>query len=289
MGESRNAYRVLVGRPEGKRPLGRPRRRWEDNIKMDLREVGYDDRDWINLAQDRGRWRAYVRAAMNLRDDGEEYISPAIDDNSPDEDEVSSAEVDSNGVRMMMKAGCPFHTRSTIKTHRGEYIAPSGMTWRTETPAQSKLPAHNTVTFLSGPSWGIGTATLRGVWDLFISQCILDETVRYINLEAKRFYLLKEIKWQELSLDVMDSEKTQRQIITTRELPINSTGIEYTKKQSIILTGEDSINFRGNEETQEQVIITTRGDPINSTVKKETQGQDNDKRRSNKLYKKVRE
>ncbi|KAJ4436462.1 hypothetical protein ANN_16493 [Periplaneta americana] len=65
MGESRNAYRVLVGRPEGKRPLGRPRRRWEDNIKMDLREVGYDDREWINLAQDRDRWRAYVRAAMN--------------------------------------------------------------------------------------------------------------------------------------------------------------------------------------------------------------------------------
>ncbi|KAJ4441825.1 hypothetical protein ANN_11684 [Periplaneta americana] len=60
MGESRNAYRVLVGRPEGKRPLGRPRRRWEDNIKMDLREVGYDDRDWINLAQDRDRWRAYI-------------------------------------------------------------------------------------------------------------------------------------------------------------------------------------------------------------------------------------
>ncbi|KAJ4434569.1 hypothetical protein ANN_23131 [Periplaneta americana] len=66
MGESRNAYRVLVGRPEGKRPLGRPRRRCED-IKMDLREVGYDGRDWINLAQDRDQWRAYVRAAMNLR------------------------------------------------------------------------------------------------------------------------------------------------------------------------------------------------------------------------------
>ncbi|KAJ4444184.1 hypothetical protein ANN_05974 [Periplaneta americana] len=66
MGESRNAYRVLVGRPEGKRPLGRPRRRWEDNIKMDLRKVGYDDRDWINLAQDRDRWRAYVRAVMNF-------------------------------------------------------------------------------------------------------------------------------------------------------------------------------------------------------------------------------
>ncbi|KAJ4426421.1 hypothetical protein ANN_27235 [Periplaneta americana] len=67
MGESRNAYRVLVGRPEGKRPLGRPRRRWGDNIKMDLREVGYDGRDWINLAQDRDQWRAYVRAAMTLR------------------------------------------------------------------------------------------------------------------------------------------------------------------------------------------------------------------------------
>ncbi|KAJ4445035.1 hypothetical protein ANN_06834 [Periplaneta americana] len=53
MGESRNAYRVVVGRPEGKRPVGRPRRRWEDNIKMDLREIGYDDIEWINLAQDR--------------------------------------------------------------------------------------------------------------------------------------------------------------------------------------------------------------------------------------------
>ncbi|KAJ4451180.1 hypothetical protein ANN_02622 [Periplaneta americana] len=71
MGKSRNAYRVLVGRPEGKRPLGRPRRGWEDNIKMDLREVGYDDRDWINLAQDRDQLRAYVRAAMNLRLDWE--------------------------------------------------------------------------------------------------------------------------------------------------------------------------------------------------------------------------
>ncbi|KAJ4431211.1 hypothetical protein ANN_19808 [Periplaneta americana] len=67
MGEYRNAYRVLVRRPEGKRPLGRPRRRWEYNIKMDLREMGYDGRDWINLAQDRDQWRAYVRAAINLR------------------------------------------------------------------------------------------------------------------------------------------------------------------------------------------------------------------------------
>ncbi|KAJ4432053.1 hypothetical protein ANN_20667 [Periplaneta americana] len=63
MGESRNAYGVLVGRPEGKRPLARPRCRWEDNIKMDLREVGYDGRDGINLAEDRDQWRAYLRAS----------------------------------------------------------------------------------------------------------------------------------------------------------------------------------------------------------------------------------
>ncbi|KAJ4441665.1 hypothetical protein ANN_11523 [Periplaneta americana] len=74
MGESRNAYRVLVGRPEGKRLLGRPRRRWKNNIKMDLREVAYNDRDRINLAQDRDRWRAYMRAAMNLRAKGKEDV-----------------------------------------------------------------------------------------------------------------------------------------------------------------------------------------------------------------------
>jgi hypothetical protein len=67
MGARRNAYSILVGKPEGKRPLGRPRRRWVDNIKMDLREVGWDGRDWIDLAQDRYRWRAYVNAVMNLR------------------------------------------------------------------------------------------------------------------------------------------------------------------------------------------------------------------------------
>jgi hypothetical protein len=67
MGERRNAYRILVGKPEGKRLLGRPRRRWVHNIKMDLREVGWDGMDWIDLAQDRGRWRAYVNAVMNLR------------------------------------------------------------------------------------------------------------------------------------------------------------------------------------------------------------------------------
>ncbi|KAJ4445507.1 hypothetical protein ANN_12187 [Periplaneta americana] len=67
MGESRNASRVLVGRPERKRPLGRPRYRWEDKIKIDLSEVEYDASDWINLVQERDRWRAYVRVAMNLR------------------------------------------------------------------------------------------------------------------------------------------------------------------------------------------------------------------------------
>ena len=63
----RNAYRVLVGKPEGKRPLGRLSRRWEDNIKMDLREVGCDPGDWIALSEDRDQWRSYVRAEMNLR------------------------------------------------------------------------------------------------------------------------------------------------------------------------------------------------------------------------------
>jgi hypothetical protein len=67
MGEGRGAYRILVGRPEGRRPLGRPRRRWEDSIKMDLQEVGWGAMDWIDMAQDRNRWRALVCAVMNLR------------------------------------------------------------------------------------------------------------------------------------------------------------------------------------------------------------------------------
>jgi hypothetical protein len=66
MGEKKNAYRILVGNPEGKRPLGRPRRRWVDNIKIDLRETGCDGGDWIDLAQDRDQWRALVKAVMNL-------------------------------------------------------------------------------------------------------------------------------------------------------------------------------------------------------------------------------
>jgi hypothetical protein len=67
MGEGRGAYRILVGRPEGRRPLGRPRRRWEDNIKLDLQEVGWGGMDWIDMAEDRDRWRALVSAVMNLR------------------------------------------------------------------------------------------------------------------------------------------------------------------------------------------------------------------------------
>jgi hypothetical protein len=67
MGEGRSAYRILMGRPEGRRPIGRPRRRWEDNIKMDLQEVGWDGLDWIDMAWDRDRWLALVNAVMNLR------------------------------------------------------------------------------------------------------------------------------------------------------------------------------------------------------------------------------
>jgi hypothetical protein len=66
MGEWRSVYRVLVGKPEGKRPLGRPRRRWEDNIKMDLQEVGGSCGDWMELAQDRDRWLALVGTVRNL-------------------------------------------------------------------------------------------------------------------------------------------------------------------------------------------------------------------------------
>jgi hypothetical protein len=67
MGKKRNAYRLLVGKPEGKRPLGRPRCRWLDDIRMDLGEVGWCDMDWIGLAQDRNRWRALVNSVLNLR------------------------------------------------------------------------------------------------------------------------------------------------------------------------------------------------------------------------------
>ena len=67
MGEEKGVYRVLVGKPEGRRPLGRPRRRWVDNIRMDLQEVGSGYMDWIGLSQDRDRWRTLVSAVMNLR------------------------------------------------------------------------------------------------------------------------------------------------------------------------------------------------------------------------------
>jgi hypothetical protein len=67
MGEEIKVYKVLVGKPGGRRPLGRPRRRWEDGVRMGLRETGLEDVDWIRLAQDRDRWRAVVSAVMNLR------------------------------------------------------------------------------------------------------------------------------------------------------------------------------------------------------------------------------
>jgi hypothetical protein len=67
MGEKRNVYRLLVGKPEGKRPLGRPRRRWIDDIKMDHLEIGVNVVDWTGLAQDRHRWRTLVNSVMNIR------------------------------------------------------------------------------------------------------------------------------------------------------------------------------------------------------------------------------
>jgi len=67
MAEGRGVYRILGGRPEGKRPLGRPKRRWKGNIKMDLRDIGIDGANWIRLAHDRVQWRAFVNTVMNLR------------------------------------------------------------------------------------------------------------------------------------------------------------------------------------------------------------------------------
>ena len=67
MEEGRNAFRILTGKPTGKRPLGRPRRRWEDNIRMDLEETGINAGNWIDSSQDRDYWRAVVNAALNLR------------------------------------------------------------------------------------------------------------------------------------------------------------------------------------------------------------------------------
>jgi hypothetical protein len=66
-GPGRDIYRVLVGRPEGKRPLGTPRRRWGDNTKLDLREIGIDGANWVRLAQDRGHWRAFMNTGLSLR------------------------------------------------------------------------------------------------------------------------------------------------------------------------------------------------------------------------------
>jgi hypothetical protein len=73
MREMRNAYRILIGKPEAKRPLGRPRRRWEDNIRMDLKEIGYQNVEWIHLTQDRDHWRAVVNRACAILDHLTEY------------------------------------------------------------------------------------------------------------------------------------------------------------------------------------------------------------------------
>jgi hypothetical protein len=67
IGKNRSAYRISVGKLEGKRPLGRPRLMWADNIKMDLREIGWDGVDWINMAQDRDQWRALLNTVLNIR------------------------------------------------------------------------------------------------------------------------------------------------------------------------------------------------------------------------------
>jgi hypothetical protein len=67
IGEMKKTYKILIGKPEGMRPPGTPRRRWEDNIKMDIREIGFGGVDWIHVAQDRDRWRAVVNTVMNLR------------------------------------------------------------------------------------------------------------------------------------------------------------------------------------------------------------------------------
>jgi hypothetical protein len=67
MGKKRNEYRILVGKPEGKTPLGRPKRKWMHNIKIDFREIGYSGMEWIDLAEDRDRWRALVNTVMKLR------------------------------------------------------------------------------------------------------------------------------------------------------------------------------------------------------------------------------
>jgi hypothetical protein len=67
MGQMRNAYNILVGKPEAKRPLGRPRHRWKDNFRMDLREIGWEGMDWVHLAQDRDQWQALVNMVMNLQ------------------------------------------------------------------------------------------------------------------------------------------------------------------------------------------------------------------------------
>ncbi|KAJ4436919.1 hypothetical protein ANN_17051 [Periplaneta americana] len=150
MGESRNAYRVLVGGPEGKRPLGSPRRRWEDNIKMDLREVGYDGRDWINLAQDRDQWRAYVRTAMNLR----------ITLQAPPEAIGSFDRPPWNVAKRTLDGFCNEHPR---RTYSGEefHLGPTGSQDRSEENAGPSVPPQLNSIPNSGP-WGTEAGMVYG-------------------------------------------------------------------------------------------------------------------------------
>jgi hypothetical protein len=83
MGEGRGVYRVLVGMPEGRRPLGKPRRRWEDNIKQDLGEVGIDGTNWIHLAQDRVQWLAFVNTVINGLNKESSIFFDKLSDNQP--------------------------------------------------------------------------------------------------------------------------------------------------------------------------------------------------------------
>ena len=78
MEDGRNAFNVLTGKPTGKRPLGRPRRRWGDNIRMDLEEIGVNTRDWVDSAQDRDYWRAFVNAVLNLRVPEAMFVSSVV-------------------------------------------------------------------------------------------------------------------------------------------------------------------------------------------------------------------
>ncbi|PNF14495.1 GTPase-activating Rap/Ran-GAP domain-like protein 3 [Cryptotermes secundus] len=119
MGEKRNAYRILVGKPEGRRPLGRPRRRWVDNIKMDLREVGWDDMDWIDLAQDRDQWRGLVKTLVHERPDLQErrFQSKALRICGTGSKIKASKKPAEAGHKLKMEMMCSPETSGCLRTH----------------------------------------------------------------------------------------------------------------------------------------------------------------------------